>query len=95
MAKIGFIREEEEPEKTKKKPSMFEQLLQERFSPTGSPENIHFLSTDDVCWMFRHMVVCDYKEVNEVLRGQGYQTRYIDDAGMLCWVLYDRVFQSL
>lgn len=35
------------------------------------------------------------EEVIEVLRGLGYQTRYLDDAGMLCWVLYDRVFQSL
>lgn len=98
MAKIRFIRDEEEEKKTEKKekePSMFQQLLQERFSPTGDPENIHFLSTDDVCWMFHHMVVCDYEEVNEVLRGLGYQTRYLDDAGMLCWVLYDRVFQSL
>ena len=42
--------------------------------------------------MFRHMVVCDYEEVIEVLRRQGYQTRYLDDAGMLCWVLYERVF---
>lgn len=98
MAKIGFIRDEEEEKKTEKKkkePSMFQQLLQERFSPTGAPENIHFLSTGDVCWMFHHMVVCDYEEVNEVLCGLGYQTRYLDDAGMLCWVLYDRVFQSL
>lgn len=95
MAKIGFIRDEEEPEKTKKEPSMFQQLLQERFSPTGSPENICLLSTDDVCWMFRHMVVCNNEEVNNVLRCLGYQFRYIDDAGMLCWVLYDRVSQSL
>lgn len=99
MAKIGFIRDEEEEKKTEKKkkePSMFQQLFQERFSPTGDPENIHFLSTAELCWVFRHMVeVPDYEEVNNVLRGQGYQTRYLDDVGELCWVLYDRVFQSL
>lgn len=98
MAKIGFIRDEEEEKKTEKKekePSMFQQLLQERFSPTGATENIRFLSTAELCWVFRHMVVADYEEVNEVLRGLGYQTRYLDDIGELCWVLYDRVFQSL
>lgn len=97
MAKIGFIRDEEEEKKTEKKkePSMFQQLLQERFSPTGDPENIHYLSTAELCWVFRHMVVADYEEVNEVLRSLGYQTRYLDDIGELCWVLYDRVFQSL
>ena len=97
MAKIGFIRDEEEEKKTEKKkePSMFQQLLQERFSPTGAPENIRYLSTAELCWVFRHMVVADYEEVNEVLRSLGYQTRYLDDIGELCWVLYDRVFQSL
>lgn len=99
MAKIGFIRDEEEEKKTEKKkkePSMFQQLLQERFSPTGAPENIRFLSTAELCWVFRHMVeVPDYEEVNKVLRGLGYQTKYLDDVGELCWVLYDRVFQSL
>lgn len=98
MAKIGFIRDEEEEKKTEKKkkePSMFQQLLQERFSPTGATENIRFLSTAELCWVFRHMVVADYEEVNEVLRGLGYQTRCLDDIGELCWVLYDRVFQSL
>ena len=74
---------------------MFQQLLQERFSPTGAPENIRYLSTAELCWVFRHMVVADYEEVNEVLRSLGYQTRYLDDIGELCWVLYDRVFQSL
>ena len=98
MAKIGFIRDEEEEKKTEKKekePSMFQQLLQERFSPTGATENIRYLSTAELCWVFRHMVVADYEEVNEVLRSLGYQTRYLDDIGELCWVLYDRVFQSL
>lgn len=98
MAKIGFIRDEEEEKKTEKKkkePSMFQQLLQERFSPTGATENIRFLSTAELCWVFRHMVVADYEEVNKVLRTLGYQTRYLDDIGELCLVLYDRVFQSL
>ena len=98
MAKIGFIRDEEDEKKTEKKekePSMFQQLLQERFSPTGAPENIRYLSTAELCWVFRHMVVADYEEVNEVLRSLGYQTIYLDDIGELCWVLYDRVFQSL
>lgn len=98
MAKIGFIPDDEEEKKTEKKkkePSMFQQLLQERFSPTGDSENIRYLSTAELCWVFRHMVVADYEEVNEVLRSLGYQTRYLDDIGELCWVLYDRVFRSL
>lgn len=93
MAKIGFLRDADDggkkkEDEKKKEPTLFQQLIEQRFSPTGERSQAILLTSDDISWYYRHTVRVSSIEVSKTLKALGY--RVVSSSGAPCWLLYEK-----